>query len=81
MSRQTNLKSSTAMDGASMSTSCENVPKMVVECGSTSGQTEPEQFVGQSGETQGTWVNVKDRDVSNAGPQSSEPEAHGLHRS
>ena len=26
-------------------------------------------------------MNVKDRDVSNAGSQLSEPEAHGLHRS
>jgi len=78
---QTNLKSWMAVDGVSVSTSLENVPMGLVECVPTSGQTEPEHLVGQSGEPQGTWANVEDRDVLNAGSQLSEPEAQGLHRS
>jgi hypothetical protein len=70
-----------AVDGASLSTSSANVALMA-EYVPSSGQNEPpEQFVGQSGEPQRTLPNVEDCDVSNAGSQSLEPEAQGLHRS
>lgn len=80
-SRQTNLKSLMAVDGASVSTSSTNVPLMTEYVPSSGQKESPEQLVGQSGEPQRTWLNVEDSDVSNAGSQSTEPEAQGLHRS
>ena len=68
------------VDGASVSTSSAKEPSMIEYMPSSGQKESPEQLVGQSGVPQRTWVNVEDRDGSNARSQSSEPEAHGLHR-